>query len=292
LSADGVGAGETHVMLDVQGPAHRVSGRIDMDNEGMPATGVGRAGIGIQTSSLLVSADALAANFNVSSKGNTTGLLDWNLPLGNSDWRLDTQYLRSQFSVPASASANVSGTADTVTAGLVYPIVLNFKQVINLQIDAGYTLSRAEIGSGSPFQNRTIYTGDVQLNGNNGLQAVSQGQFWYLWNGKLTYGHVSDSATGASAADAVGPGMLNDFLRMNASLNGRITPASLPLVIGYNLRAQASSRNLDPSQQLGIGGPGGVRAYPLDEGGFDEGGIATFDAHHDFHLGSGFQLTC
>ncbi|MCD8565793.1 MAG: hypothetical protein LRY53_09230 [Burkholderiaceae bacterium] len=49
---------------------------------------------------------------------------------------------------------------------------------------------------------------------------------------------------------------------------------------------QWASQNLDSSQKFSLGGPQGVRAYPVYEGTGDQGWLGTVEARWDFYQGA------
>jgi hemolysin activation/secretion protein len=56
-----------------------------------------------------------------------------------------------------------------------------------------------------------------------------------------------------------------------------------------SVQGQFADKNLDSSEKLYLGGPGGVRAYPVNEAGGSEGYLASLETRA--HLPAGFDFT-
>ncbi|MDE2101074.1 MAG: ShlB/FhaC/HecB family hemolysin secretion/activation protein [Patescibacteria group bacterium] len=287
VSGDPHRPGAVRLHADVTGTDHAVQAALSLDNGGLPSTGRGRLGISLSAPSVIRAGDSVSIQLADSQKNELTGLLDWNQPLGSRGLRLDTQYSRTTYSLPLGGSASVTGSAQTVSAGLSYPLALNFDRVMNVQADVGEVRSRAQVSQLGTFQDRKIPYVDLALSGNSGLRSVAGGMNYSLWSAALTYGHPTDGAPLAAAQDGVGAQVLQPFTRLSMQYAIRREFGDSPWSAGLNLRGQMASRNLDPSEALSIGGPGGVRGYPVDEGSLDEGVLATADVSRSYRTRRG-----
>ena len=80
--------------------------------------------------------------------------------------------------------------------------------------------------------------------------------------------------------DSAGPETNGKYFRLTY-LAARLQRVTKDISMLFSLRGQASSNNLDSSQKFILGGPSGVRAYPVGEASADEGIILTGETRLD-----------
>lgn len=285
LGPQDVQPGQTGLQVDVDSERRVVNAAATADNYGLAQTGRERYGISLVGSSVLRDGDTLGLQVSDTLKNSIAAALSWNQPLGASGLRLASQLTRSQFSVPLDSSAAISGVAEGVSLGLSYPVVLRYDSVVNAQWDLGYMSSRAELSRSFTFQDRRIPYTSLSITGNTGPRSLAQAGGYVSWGLSLMHGKVHDTADGAQAQDALSAKALDEFQRLSANLMARAPLGLQPWTAGVNLRAQAASRNLDPSMKMAFGGASGVRAYSPEEGSFDDGYMATLDLQRSFSVG-------
>ena len=289
LTPQGVGPGQTQAVVTVNGPQTNYRGFVTADNYGIPSTGVGRLGATFGGTSILRDGDSLDANLYVTAQNYWAGLLDWNQPIGYSGMRFGTQLSQMQF-VSALGGNNVNGTAQSIMLGLSDPLVFHFDQVQRLQLSAGYTKSTSSV-AGISYQDRKIPFITAGISGNTGLRPANNYQEpFYAWAAQVTYGKVSDSAPNAEQIYAATSQILGDFAKLNAQVQARQPLGDTAYYVGLNLRGQGASRNLDPSLMMAFGGIDGVRAYPITQGSFTNGAIASLDLKRNFVLNESTTL--
>ena len=94
-------------------------------------------------------------------------------------------------------------------------------------------------------------------------------------------GHLDlTDITAAQAADAAGPRSAGEFFRGTYSL-ARLQRLTGRLSLFGSVRGQVAGGNLDSSQKFILGGPTGVRAYPVGEASGDEGHALTVETRYD-----------
>jgi hemolysin activation/secretion protein len=100
----------------------------------------------------------------------------------------------------------------------------------------------------------------------------------------VTFGDLDlSSLPAAQAADAAGLATKGGFTRMNLSLSrAQDLPRAFSLV--GRVHAQWSDENLDSSEDFSLGGPYGVRAYPVGEGRGDHGVLGTLELRHALQI--------
>lgn len=133
------------------------------------------------------------------------------------------------------------------------------------------TLSNSFFGSAE--QKRRVTVASVSGQG-DGIDRLG-GQ--YAWSATASAGQVNlDASAELKAMDALTAKTAGGFGKLNASISRLAPVAGLPGLAFYgSLNAQMASKNLDGGEKFQLGGPTGVRAYPVGEGLGDEGWIAT-----------------
>jgi hemolysin activation/secretion protein len=117
------------------------------------------------------------------------------------------------------------------------------------------------------------------LNGDR-IDALGQGGYT-LWCINLTSGRLdlSGNAT-AQNADQIGPQAQGSYHKLGYNI-ARLQRLSDKTTFWASLSGQFANKNLDSSEKLSLGGPSGVRAYPVNEGSGDDGWLATLELRHN-----------
>lgn len=94
-------------------------------------------------------------------------------------------------------------------------------------------------------------------------------------------GYIGDVASDSQWGDIVGQAgnTLGNFTKGVLEVNA-LQKLGRDFDLVFNFQGQKSSRNLDSSEQLFLGGPRGVRAYPSGDGAGDEGYLSTLELHY------------
>lgn len=170
------------------------------------------------------------------------------------------------------------GEGDTVSASLTYPI--RRSRTSNLWASLGVEYLRlTDEANGAVTRQRKLPVAHVSLTANRyddlfggGLSSASAS----LHAGDLDLSDVPD----AKADDAAGPRAAGGFMRASYSL-ARLQRVTERASLMGALRGQWAADNLDSSQKFILGGPSGVRAYPVGEAAADEGHAFTLEARLD-----------
>jgi hemolysin activation/secretion protein len=101
------------------------------------------------------------------------------------------------------------------------------------------------------------------------------------WGASWTYGHVGFDNSTAEAFDAAGPATQGHFSKWNVSL-GRLQSFNADDALYLQAVGQWANGNLDPSQQLVVGGPASVRAYDVSALSADTGFQLTAELRHTY----------
>jgi len=213
------------------------------------------------------------------------------LPVGATGLNWSVSYTGLQYELGKDlASLDAEGRADNVATSLAYPILRSRKK--SLWTGLGFEYIRLEDeAAGAATSERHLSVGNATLFGNF-LDTFGGGG---MINAGLTvyYGNLDlEDIAGAQARDDAGPGSAGSFFRATYSL-ARLQRLTRSISLFGAIRGQFAGGNLDSSQTFILGGPTGVRAYPVGEASGDEGHAVTFETRFDLPVapaGNSVQL--
>mgnify|MGYP000932915877 CR=1 FL=1 len=269
--------GTTKVVINAaEGPL--VTGSITADNQGDRYTGTWRGtgqasandpfGLGDQLSMSLTGAE------------NTfQGRVSYMLPLGSTGLNWSLSYTGLYYKLGGDmASLNYDGRADTISTSISYPILRSRTASIWGGLTFEYMMMTDEAG-GEKIKDRKIPVGNASLTGTffdsfggGGMTSANV----TLYGGGLDLSGVPAS----QLQDELGPRTSGGFFRATYSL-ARLQQLVKGLNFFASARGQLAGCNLDSSQKFILGGPSGVRAYPVGESSGDEGHAFTGELRLD-----------
>lgn len=283
FSAEGVPVGQTAIELDAERGTRLFTGYLSADNYGYPVSGQYRFGVGAQLTNLFSFGDVISASGSVTELGTLAGTLGFSAPIGYDGLRLVANYTHSQYSL---ASVNTDGSADTGRLGLSYPAVRGLDGNWVVSLDGGYTRSQQNVAGVLAFPARQLWQINGTLTGNSGERDLQLGNSYWTTAVTVTHGWVSQDLQGGTDVT----GVLGDYNKLRGSVLRKQNLGDSGFYVLADLRAQVADRNLDAYEKLAFGGQGGVRAYRVDEGTFDAGGILTLELRRLFRLPSGHAI--
>ena len=259
-------------------PAATFRGELGLDNHGNRYTGEYRVHASLYWDSPFMLGDQITVHSNVSEENQWLGNLGYSLPMGASGLRGNVGYAHTRYELAKQfASLDATGTADIVSAGLSYPLIRS--QKTNLAL-AGTYQQKKLIDKQGAANTRSDKTSDVvpltlafDHRDDLGGGGITYGSFGYT-HGTLNLDPALKATDAVSAKSQGGFNKWNlDVARLQA------TPLSQFTLFG-RVSAQWASKNLDSSEDFGLGGPNGVRAYPGGEGFGDEGWLMQIEARY------------
>ena len=260
------------------------TGRADVSNSGSASTGVLQNMWSLNLNNPSGLGDAATLDLAL-SQGSTFASAKYWMPVGYGGWRvapgvsaLNYRSLSSFSNTISNGNANVAGLYSTYalkrdgadTSSLNFSV--ENKKYQNFSNDAetsAYGISKFNAGvSGALLGEKqnlsyAVTAGLGNLNINNAAQLTND----LSQSGAQTSGRFSK---------------LNLNLNFNSSLPIKNTSARL------SLNGQVASKNLNSSEQLYLGGPDSVRAYPVAQGGGSQGYVASLEVSHSYE--DGLQL--
>jgi hemolysin activation/secretion protein len=282
--AEGQNSGETDLIVDLT-DTHLITGDVTVDNAGARFTGAGRVIVDASLNSALGVGDRADATV-LHTRGSDYQRLAYSLPVGNDGWRVGAHgtHLSYRIVTDEFAALDARGTSTSFGLDTSYPLIRS--RLTNLYFAAGVEDQRFNNQSAGETSSRySIADGTLSLYGNlfdtlggGGANSVS-----------LTFmeGHVGLDDSPNETADAVTTDTAGSFQKFILTVS-RTQAVTERFSLYGSLSGQLSSKNLDSSQKLYLGGATGVRAYPADEAGGSEGALLNLEARE--RLPAGFNV--
>ncbi|QWE07878.1 ShlB/FhaC/HecB family hemolysin secretion/activation protein [Polynucleobacter ibericus] len=272
--------GETAVRLQLTQP-NWYQGKVEANNYGSRTTGANQGVIALNGINPLGIGDQISVN-GIYSEGSQYLQGAYSLPVSKDGMRLGISgtYLNyKNVSNYATSSSAGFGDAWTTGASLAYPLIR--QQGTNVNVSANYDVKS--------YMNKLSLTSATisSYNINNASLGISGNHYDSFGGGGVSAGSVTAVF-----------GYL-DILGTSQANYGQYTPPSFTKFTFAGNRTQQitedgrttaymavsgqfSSVNLNSAEQIYMGGPYAVRAYPVAQGGGSQGGIGTVELRHQF----------
>ncbi len=252
------------------------------DNGGSRASGRYRGTAGLSLNGLTGYGDRLSL-LGLASEGLNYGQVGLDFPLGVDGLRASLSLTGLNYDlVGAFKALDAEGTAITQRADLSYPILRAERHTLRTRL--AYEHSRYDDDAlGQALHRKSLDKGTISLEGNRSDGWGGGGMLRYsfaMTAGKLDLsGLAVDAAFDVATARTDGP-----FAKLYGELQ-RDQAVGRALFLRALLAGQWSRRNLDSSEQFSLGGPAGVRAYPVNEASGDSGLLANLELHYPVAAG-------
>lgn len=273
----GTAAGATDLTVQVA-KGDRLSFALEADNHGTPESGRMRVGGTMRWASPTGHGDNLDLRLLVAEDADTVfGRLAYELPVGYHGLRLGAGIARVQYELGgALAPLEATGTADIADISATYPLIrqrgtnlflrgaLDQKDLTDEFEAVGFESEKRVRGVslGWAFEHRDGFLG-------GGYSSVNG----VLYRGDLD---IRDPLSEFFDQSPVGRRTEGHFTKLTVQAR-RLQYLAPRLSLFLGVGAQRTNRNLDPSEQLSLGGPRAVRAYSTNEALVDEGWIANVE---------------
>lgn len=269
-----LGTGDLNVRVTRE---RTVSGEVGLDNHGNRYNGEYRARLDLQADSPFLFGDQVQFHGLLTDEHLWLGSLSYSLPLGASGLRGQVGYAHTYYELGKQfAVLDATGTAKVTTAGLSYPLLRS--QRANATVALNYQHKDLEDRKGATGTTDDKYSDSLPL----GLQFDFRDS---LGSGAVTFGTATWTPgrlhldSNQKAIDQTTARKNGDFSKFNLDVARlQALPAGFT---GYGrLSGQWADGNLDSSEGFGLGGPNGVRAYPVGEGYGDKGWLAQVELRY------------
>lgn len=269
----GAKEGETDLVLKLSAKA-LVNGEVALDNAGSRSTGNTRLTGSLALNSPLGYGEQVTANL-LYSEGSEYLRLGASAPVGAQGLRVGVNgsALRYRLVSQEFSALDAHGTSYALGLDASYPLIRS--RFENLYVNVGAERKRFDNHSSGAVVTRY---------GVNNLNAGVQGNRYDNWLGgggnagsvNFVTGKVNLNGSPNQAADAVTTRSAGSFnkIRYHFSRRQVLTDSVTALA---SLSGQWANKNLDSSEKFYLGGPYGVRAYPVNEGGGANGQIINLE---------------
>ena len=263
----------------------RFIGSIDADNFGGRYSGSDRVGATLGLNSLSGIGDQLTIRGQTTGttsmqQGSQTsyGRIAYQAPIGSDGLKVGVAYAGMRYILGLNyQGTNTNGLANTASAFSTYPFARsrNFNVYGQLGYDNIYMVNNS---FGFQLSQLTVNQGTAGLSANSRDDFLNGG--FNTLGAVVTYGNVHSSNAGYVAVDDLTAKTLGSFARYNFNFS-RLQAITNTMHFALNTSAQLATQNLNSSQLFGLGGPSGVRAYPVGQAAGNQGVLAQFELHQE-----------
>ena len=247
------------------------TGQVAISNNGSYSTGVAQTFLNMSLNDISGIGDQVALDV-VQSWGSTFGRLEYSRPLGHDGFKVGIRgnYLNYQ-TLDSWNVSQTSGTSNTFGLNASYALERNYRESKTLYLlleNHQYN----NLSSGIQISDYQIINLTAGFNGNH----IESTNTSISYNITSQIGNLKINDVSQQISDNNGPQTSGNFLKLNVnasrSQNLEFLPKTTWLMIA---NGQIANKNLNSSEQLYLGGPYAVRAYPVTQGGGSQGFIFT-----------------
>ena len=250
------------------------AGRVDVSNYGAANTGPAQAVASLSLNNPSGFGDQVTLDA-IGSEGSIYGQLRYGMPVGYGGWRVSAGVSALDYKTLSSYSSTISqGTAQTYGIYSNYALERTARSNKNITINFE-NKNYNNLTSGTETSNYQINNLSAGINGANFLD-----QTYVNWGVTATLGSLAINNTNQANNDSQGAATKGAFGKIG--FNGSVTQP-LPLKrtnLIASIYGQLANKNLNSAEQLYLGGPYGVRAYPVAQGGGSQGAVASLELNH------------
>ena len=261
----GSAPGTSNLVIDLN-PHSGKNGTLYVDNYGNRSTGYNEFGITYDLLNLAHEGDHLAMNFVTTGQELNNGSMNYTIPVWRDGLTMNAGFSMLNYSLGDTyKSLDANGTARVYHVGWDYAIQRSQRH--NLYAGLRYDYSKLQDkwdAFGLTYGDKHSHAAILSLYGDE--QDRKGATSWRLDYKLGTLGFDNSTTyTYFGAANTQGPfSKINANIIRRQNLNNR-------LYLLLSARGQYSSKNLDSSERMSLGGISGVRAYPQGEASGDIG---------------------
>ena len=269
----GENPGETDFQINLIQPK-LFEGKVDLNNYGSEYTGTNQALMSLVVNNPLGYGDQTILNA-LASQGSQYGQLGYNFPVGYSGLRfgLGSSVLTFKDVGDYAYPNGIGGSAWTVGANAVYPLLRS--EGANLNVALSYDIKSYTNYLLINNQTTTAYNiKDLSL-------SISGNMYDSFLGGATTAGNLSfilgylDNIYPSVTFDLTPPANFNKVTFSGNRIQALSSSGDTSLYIAAY--GQYASANLSAAEQIYLGGPYGVRAYPVAQGAGAQGALGTIE---------------
>lgn len=274
-------AGSVHLVVGAnEGPL--LSGEVGLDNFGNRYTGAWRGSARLNLNDPLRIGDQLSLSV-VGATDFQIGQLSYGWPVNFSGLRGMLSYSTMKYTIGKDlADLDASGSSNIIGAGISYPFIRT--RFLNLWGGVNYASKvLVDDAFGEHLRDKHIDVWNTRVSGDSYDRLGGGGL--NNFSATLTTGDLDLSKVAADLAldQTSGAGTNGSYTKLGYSL-ARLQKLTGRLSLFGALNGQFADKNLDSSEKFILGGPLGVRAYPIGEGAGDEGWLGNIEVRYELPL--------
>lgn len=277
--------GETAVTVSLRDQDF-LTGQVSADNAGTRSTGAIRVNASVALNSGLGLGDQLTAQLS-QSQGASFVRVGATAPVGPQGVRLgvNASALRYKLVGRDFEALAARGTASSVGLEASYPLIRSRDRNVLLQAaaDSKRFTNKANGIEQSNYKSESLTLAAVA----NQFDDLGGGGATTAYLG-LQFGRLNLDGSRSQALDATGARTDGSFHKLRYQVTRNQAVAGDWSVYG-SVQGQWANRNLDSSERFYLGGPQGVRAYPVSEAGGSSGQLANVELR--WRLGDGWRAS-
>ncbi len=271
----GASVGASDLIIDVT-PGQRVTGSLDADNSGNRYTGENRIGATLNLNDPSGHGDVASLRALTSGSGLNYARASYQMQISKA--KVGVAYASMKYRLGKEFdSLQANGTADIASLYGGMPLIRSRSSNLSVLLNYDFKSFQDKVDATSTITDKKADVLMLSLAGDqrDGLGGGGLSQYSLTWaSGRIDIRSPAALATDAASLRSNGH---FDKLAINAMRLQSVT-ASTSLYAAIN--AQFASKNLDISEQIGLGGASGVRAYPAGEAYGDQGYVLNLEARY------------
>jgi hemolysin activation/secretion protein len=266
-----VGTSDLNVALT---PGQRITGSVEADNEGDPYSGAWRLGATVNLNEPTGHGDV--ASLRVLSSFDGLDYVRASYQFEVQDATFGVAYSALDYRLHGAFSAlRASGTAEVASLYASYPVIRSYDNNLTAQAELDDMTFQDKVGATFSVTDKEALALSLGVRGDHHDPLGGGG--WDQYALGWTSGDLDIETPAARIADDATARSNGQFGKLTFSAS-RLQTIVGPLSVYAVVRGQVASKNLDISEQMELGGPSAVRAYPEGEIYADEGYVATLEA--------------
>ena len=273
--AAGDNEGETKVNLVINNTRPFAGSGVVLDNYGSRATGRARAVANLNINSPFGLGDQIRLTA-LKTEGVDYGRFDYSLPVGASGLTIGGSLSYLEYDVIPSEfdSVDPNGYSTIVGLNANYPLIRSQELNLNLfsELDNKSFKNKNNTGTLSDYDVQTFTLGARGDLIDSAILAGAINRF----DVSIVAGDVDLGGSPNKPSDASGANTQGNFTKLTMNYS-REQYIDADWSVYGRVNAQWSDQNLDSSEKIYLGGPNGVRAYPVSEGAGSQGYVANLE---------------
>ena len=270
--------GETRIVLDIA-ESKFVTYNTTFNNYGSRYTGKNRATTNFTFNNPSSIGDKLDLVLSKSEDDYESIELRYNFPIGEDGWRIDTSYNYFDYKIGKELASNkVLGDSESFKLNARYPFYRTALESLFFELSYSEKYLYSET-AGSATSDKELKNFIFSAEWNNADSYLGGG--YTQIKPSVTFGDLDLSKVASSlSSDNSGARTNGSFEKSTLDIT-RIQKVKGNLNLHLFGTTQFASKNLDSSEKLSLGGPSGIRAYPVGEATGDEGFRYSIDAKYN-----------